>query len=139
MITPIRLVCNKSQMDFLDEISNRSLKRMTKNKHSLDIIAMKWVLGRDYVEYKDKYRVNIDICSHFVMSLLDIQVPKPMILHLTLEIFLKCYLGGLGEVVANVVYGLGLPTTSDLRKHIEEDAVVPWVPFLSGFHLLSDE
>lgn len=72
------------------------------------------------------------------MSMLDIQVPKPLILHLVLEIFLK-YLGGLGEVVANVAFGLGLPMASDLQKHIEEDAVVPWVPFLSGFCIQSQE
>lgn len=71
--------------------------------------------------------------------MLDIQVPKPLILHLVLEIFLKKYLDSLKEVVANVVFGLGLPMTSDLQKYIEEDIVVPWVPFLSSLCIQSQE
>lgn len=89
------------------------------------------------MEYEDKYCVNIDICSHFVASLLDIQVSKEMILRLTMEIFPKRYLRDLGEVVTNAVYGLGIPMASDLRRHIEEDVVVPWVPFLSEFRMLT--
>lgn len=87
MNTPIGLVSHKSQTAFLGEISTRRLKRMTKNKHSLSIIAIKWVLGQDFLEYEDKYRVNTDVCSHFVTSMLDIGIPKPLILCLVKEIF----------------------------------------------------
>lgn len=114
MNTPIKIVCKKSQTTFLGKISTRHLKRMTKNKHSLAIVAMKWVLGRDYIEYEDTYIFNTDVCSQFVASMLDIQVPKPLILFLELEIFPKMYLVGLGEVVENVAFGIGLPTSSDL-------------------------
>lgn len=82
MNTPIRLVSHKSHTTFLGEISTKCLKRMTKNKHSLALIAMKWVLGRDYLEYEDKYWVNTNICSHFVASMLDIGIPKPLVLKL---------------------------------------------------------
>jgi hypothetical protein len=77
--------------------------------------------------------VNTDIISHFVASLIDIQVPKWKILRLTKAFFLKRYLGGLGEVVTNIVSRLGLLRSSNLRSHTEEDRVVPWEPFLSGF------
>lgn len=72
MNTPIRLTSNRSQVAFLVEISNRRLKHMTNNKHSLAIIVMKWVLERDCIEYEDKYKVNTKIFSHFVASFLDI-------------------------------------------------------------------
>lgn len=89
MDTPIRLVSYKSQTAFLDEISTRRLKRMMKNKHSLTLIATKWVLGRDCLEYKHKYRVNTNIFSHFIASMLDIGIPRPLVLRLLKEIFTK--------------------------------------------------
>lgn len=135
MNAPIRLVSHKSHTTFLGEISTRHLKRMTKNKHSLDIIAMKWVLGHDFLEYEDKYRVKTDVCSHFVASMLDIAIPKPLILRLVKEIFPKKYLNDLEEVVVNVAFDGGIPTSSDLKRFIEEDVVIPWLSFLSGFHL----
>lgn len=107
---------------------------MTKNKHLLVLVAIKCVLGKDCVEYEDKYRVNTDVCSHFVVSMLDICVPRPLILKLVKEIFPKNYLNGLGEVVTHAAYGIGLPTTSDLRRFIKEEDVV-WMPFLNGFRL----
>lgn len=139
MNTPIRLVYQKSQISFLGEISTKCLKRMTKNKHLLAIIAMKWVLGWDCLKYEDKYRVNTDVHSHFVASMLDIGIPKPLILCLVKEVFPRKYLNGLREVVANATYGRGIPTASDLRRFIEEDVVVSWLPFLSGFHLQSQD
>lgn len=108
---------------------------MMKNKHSLSIISIKWVLGRYFLEYKDKYRVNIDVCYHFITSMLNIRIPKPLILHLVKEIFPKKYLNGLGEVIENATYDGGIPTASDLQRFIEDDAVMPWMPFLSGFFL----
>lgn len=58
-----------------------------------------------------------------------------MILRLVKEIFPKKYLNSLREVVANATFGGGIPTASDLRIFIEEDMVVLWLLFLSGFHL----
>lgn len=46
-------------------------------------------------------------------------------------------MNGPGEVVANTAYGVGLPTTSDLRCYIEEEVVILWLPFLSEFRLRS--
>jgi hypothetical protein len=86
------------------------------------------------VEYEDKYRVNIDFFPHFFASFLDIPVPKGIIFTLTKEIFPCHYLGGLGKVVTNFVYGIVLPRVSDLWCHIEEYVVVPWEPVLSGLY-----
>lgn len=97
---------------------------MMKNKHSLVSVAIKWVLGKDCIEYGDKYRVNTDVCSHFVASMLDICVPRPLFLKLVKEIFPKKYLNGLGEVVAHAAYGVGLSSASDLRRFIEEEFIV---------------
>lgn len=108
---------------------------MTKNKHYLVLIAIKWVLGKDYIEYEEKYWVNTDTCSHFVASMLDINVPRPLILKLVKEIFSKKYLNGTTEVVAHVAYEVGLPSASDLRRFIKEKAVVIWLLFLSEFCL----
>jgi hypothetical protein len=55
MDTPIRLTCDKYQVDFLGEITNRCLKRVTNNKHNLDITTIKWVLGKDFIEFEEKY------------------------------------------------------------------------------------
>lgn len=113
---------------------------MTKKKHLLSIIAIKWVLGWYFLEYEDRYRVQTDVCSHFVASMLDIGIPKPLILCLVKEIFPKKYLNGLREVIANTTYGGGILTVSNLRRFIEEDAIILWLPFLSAFHLqLQDE
>lgn len=98
---------------------------------------MKWVLGWDCLEYEDNYRVITKIFSHFVMSMLDIGIPKPLVLKLVQEIFPKKYLNGLGEVVANVAYGVGFPMTSNLKCYIEEEVIVSWLPFLSRFRLQS--
>lgn len=71
--------------------------------------------------------------------MLDIGIPKPMILHLVKEIFPQKYLNGLREVVENVAHGGGIPTASNLRRFIEEDVDVSWLPFLSGFCLQSQD
>lgn len=52
-------------------------------------------------------------------------------------VFLKCYLGVLGEVVDNAILGLGLPRISDLRRHVNEDTVVPRELFFSRFRRMS--
>lgn len=96
---------------------------------------MKWFIGRDCIEYQDKCYVNTNIFSNFVASMLDIGIPRPLILKLVKEIFQKKYLNELGEVVAHSAYGVGLPTTSDLQNYTEEEVVVPWLSFLNGLHL----
>lgn len=48
---------------------------MTLWKNPLIIFAIKWVLGKDFIDNVDRYHVNTNSCSCFVASLLDSRVP----------------------------------------------------------------
>lgn len=114
MDTRIRLVTSKPQLAFLGEITDNRLLQMTKMKNTLAIMAIKWVLGEDFITGVDRYKVNTDIVSQFVASLLDLRECKAHIIQLTKELFPKHYLGGLEEIIHTAVIGLSIPIAIDL-------------------------
>lgn len=82
-------------------------------------------------------RVNTDIYSWFVASLLDFNVSKHLIVHLTEVLFPQLYLGGLDEVVDVVVPYVGIPIASELRLFVDHGEVFPWLPFVSSFKTMT--
>lgn len=118
MDTLVWLISRRAQVTFLGNISDRRLQGMTRRKNPLIIAAIKWVLGEDFISNPDLYRVNIDICSHFVASLLDCGQSGLLTTQLTQALFPLDYLGGLEDVVVYHVPFLGLPVASDLECFI---------------------
>lgn len=100
MDTPVRLVSSKAHVAFLGNISDKRLQVMMQWKNSLIIAAIKWVLREDFINNADRYRVNIDICSRFIASLLDCGQAGLLASRLTKALFSQDYLGGLEDVVA---------------------------------------
>lgn len=88
---------------------------MTKLKNTLGIVAIKWILGDDFINGEDIYKVNIDISSWFVASTLYLGENTSKIILLTREVFPKHLLDALDEIVHLVVIGLGIPIAMDLR------------------------
>lgn len=65
-------------MDFLGKIMDHRLKMVLKVHHGLVLWAVKWVLSKDFLEVDNRYRVNTDISSRFVATLLDLGEAKEM-------------------------------------------------------------
>lgn len=95
MDTPVRLTSKKAQVTFFGNISNRSLQGLTRQRNSLITAAIKWVLGKDFIDDIDRYHVNTDIFSRFVASLLDAGTSNYLTTKLTKMLFPSDYLGGL--------------------------------------------
>lgn len=105
---------------------------MTKRKNPLIIVAIKWVLGEDFMDNVDHYRVNSDICSRFVASLLGVETSGYKASGLTRALFSRDYLGGLEEVVAYYIPFRCLPLATDLQRFITSKEEVPWHPLIDG-------
>lgn len=88
---------------------------MTYHTNPFIIASIKWVLGENFIGCEDPYHVNTNITSRFIASLLDIVVPKHLVLQLTEEIFYDKHLDGMEEVVHYADPIWGIPTTSNLR------------------------
>lgn len=88
MDTPVRLISSKVQVAFIGNISDQRLRRMMKRKNPLIITAIKWVLGEDFIDNADCYRVNSDICLCFMASLLNVGVGGYEASKLTRALFL---------------------------------------------------
>lgn len=110
---------------------------MTRRKNPLIIVVIKWVLGKDFIDDMDKYRVNTDICSHFVASLLDTGITGYLTSELTKALFSWDYLGGLEDIVAYHVPFRGLPVASDLWCFITSSEEVIWHPLIGGLKTMS--
>ncbi|GLJ36644.1 hypothetical protein SUGI_0737230 [Cryptomeria japonica] len=89
MDTPIRLIASKSQRAFLGTISDTQLERLINTDNDLVLATVKWVLGKDFLASEDRYRVNSNIASRFVGSLLDLGAPKDIIARMTMGLFEK--------------------------------------------------
>lgn len=109
---------------------------MTKRKNPLIIAAIKWVLEEDFIDNVDHYRVNLDICSRFVASLLDVGIGEYEASELTRALFSGDYLGGLEEVVAYYIPFRGLPLATDLQRFITSREEVPWYPLINGLRTM---
>lgn len=137
MDTPVWLISRRVQVTFLGNISDRRLQGMTRRKNPLIIATIKWVLGEDFISNPDRYRVNTDICSRFLASLLDYGQSRLLTTQLTQALFPLDYLGGLEDVVAYHVPFLGLPVTSDLERFIFQNEEVRWHPLINGLKTMS--
>ena len=73
------------------------------------IAAVKMVLGRAFLENGNRYRVNTDITSQFLASLLDFKGSKVDILLLLRKTFKVEYLGDDIDIVAHAELGVGIP------------------------------
>lgn len=101
------------------------------------IAAIKWVLREDFIDNADSYRVNTDIFSRFVSSLLDCGLAGLLALQLTKEFFSQDYLGRLEDVVVSHVPFRGLPLASDLRHFISSSDEVPWYLLVGGLKMMT--
>lgn len=96
------------------------------------IASIKWVLGEDFIDDVDRYRVNTDICSRFMASLLDDGKNDYLVMELTQTLFPLEYLGGLEVIVQYFVPFRGLPLVLDLQHFIVFGEDVDWYPLIGG-------
>ena len=83
------------------------------------IANMKIVLGCDLLENENRYRVNTNITSQFLASLLDLEEAKVDILLLLRKAFKVEYLGDDIDIVAHAELGVGIPWIGEIQKLLE--------------------
>lgn len=113
-------------MAFLGPVTDRLLKGLLQSPDSFTIEAAMMILGRRFVESGERYRVNSDITSRFVASLLDLQASKEMIAQLSHLIFKSAFLQGLEVVLVASHLGEGIPLPRDLLRPTVE--LHPFIP-----------
>jgi hypothetical protein len=139
MDNPIRLRCilEEEQKAFLGRVPEENLFSICNEVvpctgAKFVIAAVKMVLGREFMENENRYRVNSDITSQFLASLLDLGEPRVESVLLLRKIFKAVYLGDVIEIVAHAVLGVGIPWAGEVHKLLEPGQNVVLQPFLLG-------
>ena len=139
MDNPICLRCTleEEQKAFLGRIPEENLLSISNEVVpcfgvKFFIAAIKKVLGHEFLENENRYRVNSDITSQFLASLLDLKEARAKIVVLLRKIFKVVYLGDDIEIVAHAVLGVGIPWVSEVHKLLEPSQNVVLQPFLLG-------
>ena len=83
------------------------------------IAAIKMVLRCEFLENENRYRVNNDITSQFLASLLDLGEARAEIVVLLRKIFKIVYLGDDIEIVSHAILGVGIPWAGEVHKLLE--------------------
>lgn len=76
MDSNIKLVATKRQMAFLGPVMNKQLQQLSKISHPLLLDTICNILGVQFLIVEHRYRVNIDIPTHFLATLLYLGEPK---------------------------------------------------------------
>ena len=84
------------------------------------------------MENGNRYRVNTNITSQFLVSLLYLRESKVDILMLLSKTFKEKYLGDDIDIVAHAELGVGIPWAGEMHKLIEPGQNVTLPPFLLG-------
>jgi hypothetical protein len=132
MDTPIRLRCTtfQEQKAFLGLVTDPILASVATELGAFTKEAIRMVLGREFLENENRYRVNTDISSRFMASLLDLGGEKVEILMLLRKVFRKEYLGDDVNVLVFAEIGFGIPWANDLPRILQPEEIVPRQPFL---------
>ena len=127
-------------MAFLSHVPNENLLQICNEAATVPnqrvvhfvISTMKIVLGWEFLEDGNRYRVKTDITSQFLASFLDIEEEKVDILLLLRKTFKEKYLGDDIDIVAHVELGVWIPWASEIHKLLEPSQNVGLQPFLLG-------
>lgn len=95
------------------------------------------MLGEDFIDDVDHYRVNTNIYFCFMASLLDLGMNEDLVVELTQTLFPQEYFGGLEEVVRTTVPFLGLLYALDLRRFVDHNQEVEWFSLISGLRTMT--
>lgn len=85
------------------------------NIDPITMVVVKMILGKGHLEDKEYFRMNSDIVSCFLASVLDIWTPKGEAKALVGKLFKKILLGGLDETMKATFLGRGIPRARDLE------------------------
>jgi hypothetical protein len=139
MDNPIRLRCTleEEQKAFLGRVPKENLLSICNEVVPCSgvkfvIAAVKMVLGHEFLENENWYRVNSDITSQFLASLLDLGEARAEIVVLLRKIFKIVYLGDDIEIVSHAILGVGIPWAGEVHKLLEPGQNVVLQPFLLG-------
>lgn len=70
--------------------------------------AVELILGKKFMVSDEWYQINVDITSRFVAVLLDLELPKAMVLLMVRKLVMADLLGGVKEVIIVVELGVGI-------------------------------
>lgn len=118
MDTPIRLriISTKDQRAFLGSVRDPNLQSICKEVGSFTNEAVWMVLGREFLWNENRCRVNMNITSRFLASLLDLGGDKVDMLMQLRKVFKEDFLGDDIIVVILVEVGVEIPWASELSK-----------------------
>lgn len=109
----ICLTRSAHQLDFLGSITSRRLHRvfMLCDIQDADLVerAVKWILGHEFLTSTTRYRVNFDIASCFIASLLDLGEDDNIVLDLCDHLLHPYFLGSLHVILEVALFGYGIP------------------------------
>ena len=129
MDNPICLTCRleEEQMAFLGRVPGENLLQIFNEatvalgQHVVHFViaTVKMVLGWAFLENGNRYHINTDIASQFLVSLLDLKGSKVNILLPLRKMFKVEYLGDDIDIVAHAKLGVWIPWADKIHKLLE--------------------
>lgn len=108
METPIRLTMSHKLWAFLGNITENRLCFVFKEWDQLVLGAIELVMGKEFVVSMERYRTNVYIASRFVASLLDLELPKAMVVLMARKLVMVDFLWGVEDVIIIAKLGAGI-------------------------------
>jgi len=139
MDTPIRLVSRKMQMAFIGSIINLRLQRMLPRSDDLMVGAVRMILGKDFMENDERYRVDTDISSRVLAMLLELDTAKAEVETIMRGIFNLEHLGDLEMTLLVASTSVRIPCPKDWSLLDNLGAMIKLYPFIldiKGFELV---
>lgn len=94
--------------------------------------AVKMILGKEFLQNRECFRVNTHIASRFLASLLDVRTPKGEVKVIIYKLFKTEILGGLDEVLKSTLLGRGALWACDFPFVKVVGEVIHVYPFTVG-------
>jgi len=95
------------------------------------------ILGKVFIEGNECYRVDSDISSQFVATLLDLNVAKTWVNSVVHSIFIPSVLRGLEEALEIATFEAGMPRPRDVHLNRHLGSIVKYFPFI--LHLRGED
>lgn len=127
--TPIQLGC-KEQKNAFGGITDQCLKCILLDIDLHTVVAIKMVLGREHLVPHETPRVNSQIVSRFLASLLDIHTSKDEAKALVCKLFKKDLTEGMDEIFKMAILGVEVSRPKDLELVKKQGEVIKIYPFL---------
>jgi hypothetical protein len=124
----IYLTSSKSQLDFMGPVIDLWINRVLSNNGALNLKAIKMILGERFLNSSGKYFLNLDISLSFFGCLLDLHVPKEMVLNINKDVFKPYLIVILEDVLLFACLGEGIHQPPHLGQ--QQGPFPKYLPFI---------